>query len=102
MFYNQQIKLSNNFLKNHEMPRLFLKNCTGDEVAFPEKLETWRKYLTQNVAIQDLLYVKIVKYSMFLVSVWAIIMTEERTLTTSLWVAGSNSFNFIHNHIQTL
>ena len=51
------------------MPGLFLKNCTGDEVAFPEKLETWRKYLTQNVAIQDLLYVKIVKYSMFLVRV---------------------------------
>ena len=51
------------------MPGLLSKSCTGDEVAFPKKLETWRKYLTQNIGIQDLLYVKIVKYSMFLVSV---------------------------------
>ena len=51
------------------MPRLFFKNCPEDEVACPKNLEAWRKYLTQNVAIQDLLSVKIVKYSMFLVSV---------------------------------
>ena len=70
------------------MPRLFFKNCPEDEVVCPENLEAWRKYLTQNVAIQDLLSVKIVKYSMFLVSVWAMIMTEERTFITSLWVAG--------------
>ena len=70
------------------MPRIFFKNCPGDEVVCPEKLEAWRKYSTQNVATQDLLSVKIVKYSMFLFSVWAVIMAEERTLITSLWVAG--------------
>ena len=51
------------------MPRLFFKNSPGDEVVCPEKLEAWRKYSTQNVATQDLLSVKIVKYSMFLFSV---------------------------------
>ena len=70
------------------MPGLVFKTCPGDEVAFSEKLEACSKYLTQNVAIRDLFSVKIVKYSMFLVSVWAIIMTEERTLITSLWVTG--------------
>ena len=51
------------------MPGLFFKNCPGDELVFPEKLEACRKYLIQNVAIGDLLSLKIVKYSMFLVSV---------------------------------
>ena len=51
------------------MPGLVFKTCPGDEVAFSEKLEACSKYLTQNVAIRDLFSVKIVKYSMFLVSV---------------------------------
>ena len=51
------------------MPGLVFKTCPGDEVVFSEKLEACSKYLTQNVAIRDLFSVKIVKYSMFLVSV---------------------------------
>ena len=39
------------------MPGLFFKNCPGDEVVCHEKLEAWRKYLTQNEAIRDLLSV---------------------------------------------
>ena len=37
------------------MPGLFLKNCPGGEVVCSEKLEAWRKYLTQNAAIRDFL-----------------------------------------------
>ena len=45
-------------------------------------------YLTQKVAISDFSFCnQLIKYSMFLVSLWAMINTEERTLIASLCVA---------------
>ena len=32
MFYSWRIKSSKNFLRNHAVPGLFFKNCSGDEV----------------------------------------------------------------------
>ena len=41
-------------------------------------------------------YNQLIKYSMFLVSLWAMINTEERTFIASLCVAVLNSLNLIH------
>ena len=82
LFYNWRIRSSKNFLRNHAVPGLFFKNCSGDEGEFyPEHFFPQKKQVSFSV--------KQISTSSWRISymeyVYVLVMNKNKSWNVSLW-----------------